>query len=359
MVDVLDPLADYYTQLRDSLSSDVKHYATCDSCNKTIYGVRYKCMHPDCPDFDLCASCEAHPIAVHPLTHPMLKMKTPDTVVPTVYRVGQTILIPSRQEEASMPSPAPPVDEKQGAVLSSTQELTAKKEMPSLISSATSLTLPPDACGDIFHEFWPEVNKEFKVQMVHPHTVTQATSAQATPTDSADRSMTMTNPFRDPEPKAEVLLASAQPVAEISEMSQHTSILVSTLNQSLAGLLDDYKSSKTAVVSPSTSANGIIDLTTELSSPRANNVSPHLEAAFVMDTTIPDGQIFPPGAEFVKSWQMINNGNVDWPETTELHYVSGEKFSLDVHAGYSAVRVGAVTAGTEVQVWSAELKVKA
>ena len=50
-------------------------------------------MHPECPDYDLCEDCEAFPIAVHPSNHPMLKMKTPDTAIPTVYRVGQTRVI--------------------------------------------------------------------------------------------------------------------------------------------------------------------------------------------------------------------------------------------------------------------------
>jgi hypothetical protein len=50
-------------------------------------------MHPECPDYDLCENCEAFPIAVHPSNHPMLKMKTPDTAIPTVYRVGQTSVI--------------------------------------------------------------------------------------------------------------------------------------------------------------------------------------------------------------------------------------------------------------------------
>lgn len=35
----------------------------CDSCNKPIYGVRYKCTHSACPDFDLCAECEADPVS--------------------------------------------------------------------------------------------------------------------------------------------------------------------------------------------------------------------------------------------------------------------------------------------------------
>jgi len=80
--------------MRQGLASrQVNHLATCDSCHRSISGIRYKCMHPDCPDYDLCDNCECLPIPVHPPIHPMLKMKTPDTVVPTVYRVGQTDLI--------------------------------------------------------------------------------------------------------------------------------------------------------------------------------------------------------------------------------------------------------------------------
>lgn len=328
-------------------------------------------MHPDCPDFDLCASCEAHPIPVHPSTHPMLKMKTSDAVVPTVYRVGQTNLIPTRQEETSKLSPALSVDtEKQEAMVSATQERAVETEMPSLASSAAGFTLPPlglDARSDLFREFWPKVNEEYKVQMTNPdaNQATQAANAQSTPADSANISMTMMDPFRDPEPKstpeisAEVSLASAQPVAETPQMSQQTTTPVSTLNRSLAVLLDGYKSPTTSVTSHlSTSVNSVTDLATETSSTKPDDASRPLEATFVTDITVPDGQIFPPGAEFVKSWRMMNTGNVDWPESTELHYVSGEKFALELHGGSSAVQVGAVTAGSEIEIWTPELKVK-
>ncbi|KAJ4485731.1 hypothetical protein J3R30DRAFT_3697104 [Lentinula aciculospora] len=63
-----------------------EHYASCDACSRQIFGIRYKCMHQDCPDFDLCSACEALPIAVHPASHPLLKIKDVGTAIPTVYR---------------------------------------------------------------------------------------------------------------------------------------------------------------------------------------------------------------------------------------------------------------------------------
>lgn len=49
----------------------------CDKCDQTIFGVRYKCI--DCPDFDLCQSCEnSDPkIMSHTPDHQMIKMPKP------------------------------------------------------------------------------------------------------------------------------------------------------------------------------------------------------------------------------------------------------------------------------------------
>ncbi|KAH9486264.1 Exocyst complex component SEC3 [Psilocybe cubensis] len=60
------------------------HNTTCKGCSMSIYGCRFKCMHPECPDYNLCETCEALPIPVHSVLHPMLKIKTPGTLIPLV-----------------------------------------------------------------------------------------------------------------------------------------------------------------------------------------------------------------------------------------------------------------------------------
>lgn len=80
-------------------------------------------------------------------------------------------------------------------------------------------------------------------------------------------------------------------------------------------------------------------------------------AEFLSDSNIPAGQIFPPGAEFVKLWKMRNDGIVDWPETTELVFVAGDRMAPHVGAPIS-VRIGAVKAGAEVELVSSEMKVR-
>ncbi|WWC63260.1 uncharacterized protein I303_105860 [Kwoniella dejecticola CBS 10117] len=70
--------SDYVTNANAEASENVHHpHVVCDGCNGYIRGSRYKCMHPSCPDYDLCEACESSPHRMHPVDHPMLKMKLP------------------------------------------------------------------------------------------------------------------------------------------------------------------------------------------------------------------------------------------------------------------------------------------
>ncbi|KZF19583.1 hypothetical protein L228DRAFT_254250 [Xylona heveae TC161] len=56
----LDPLA---TALC-APGRNTRHFAICDGCDKTIYGVRHKCL--SCPDWDFCSNCIKTSRASHP-----------------------------------------------------------------------------------------------------------------------------------------------------------------------------------------------------------------------------------------------------------------------------------------------------
>lgn len=62
-------------KMRQPTSQVVVHHGiTCDGCNQSpITGVRFKCR--TCHDFDLCEACEAK--NTHPASHPLVKFKTP------------------------------------------------------------------------------------------------------------------------------------------------------------------------------------------------------------------------------------------------------------------------------------------
>lgn len=82
---------------------------------------------------------------------------------------------------------------------------------------------------------------------------------------------------------------------------------------------------------------------------------PSYIATYVSDSNIPDGQIFPPGAEFVKSWRMKNDGELAWPEETALSFVAGDRITPG--DGLTTVKVGSVASGAEVEVVGPEMKV--
>ena len=72
-----------------------------------------------------------------------------------------------------------------------------------------------------------------------------------------------------------------------------------------------------------------------------------------MNITSPIAQIFPPGAEFIKAWQVTNNGLIEWPETTELVFMGGDAVTSDLNP----ILIGKVEAGAKVEISTRELKV--
>lgn len=54
---------------------------------------------------------------------------------------------------------------------------------------------------------------------------------------------------------------------------------------------------------------------------------PKLDSRFIQDVNILDGTIVPPLTRFTKIWRMKNNGNLIWPQGTQLVWIGGDKLS--------------------------------
>lgn len=388
------------------------------ACHKTIRGTRYKvrkhtsrcsqsntpqCMHPNCPDFDLCSDCEALPIPVHPLNHPMLKLRTCDTVIPTVYRVGQTrsidepvsqksavacgesrspILFPANLLASATKSPEP----KPVIISGQVTNLTLEDHMPSfeeflspLGSPASEVpgaaptsvsTAPPHLlvdvsdppvsprsvhpAQDIYHQLWPRVNQE----MIHLNAVEAPKAEDGVPAvEPVGDAITITAPVA-----VEPLVAEEVPAGSPTTSSLHQAA----------------ERHETCPVSPVPSTKSIVDGYCTPSCTLSNPQEPHgitqspasdqqeivvtkaplqrLDSVLVGDTNVPDGQIFPPGAEFVKGWHMKNNGALPWPPTTEVLFVAGEVFAPERSTALRA-KVGVVHPGQDLDIWTGDLKV--
>lgn len=54
---------------------------------------------------------------------------------------------------------------------------------------------------------------------------------------------------------------------------------------------------------------------------------PKLDSRFIQDVNVLDGTIMAPLTQFTKIWRMKNNGNLVWPQGTQLVWIGGDKLS--------------------------------
>jgi next-to-BRCA1 protein 1 len=389
-------------------------------------------MHPDCPDFDLCEACEAHPIAVHPDNHPLLKMKSIETVIPTVYRVGQTKLINGLVENpVTISDPVTTSQAPQHSVSAATPLKQVQMRNPSLVTSPPILPTSPFSGPDGSHALNNPVSlvdPQSPIYQAHtfpslfppsppPQMIQVAPSVSkfmwGYRIDESDDFRHSPERFRSKE-KEEVsgktlvtdslpdarsvwpVLSPSLIAAEPSDFANVTQAPLDSRNIwpnascELNHLLQDVRSlsvseSATSFTSEPAKVSDASPLREEALLNRPNpangqtSSAPHslaallndylpgpspsiaqeaerasLSATFVADITVPDGQIFPPGAEFVKCWRVLNDGGCDWPETTELVFVAGDALVIDKQSQVSTI--GSVKAGTEADLWTGELK---
>lgn len=425
-------------------------------------------MHRDCPDFDLCDICEAHPIALHPKSHPLLKMKTPEildsSICPQETSFPFTSLRDAQPEEISHDPhrliPVPPEPSSpfvwgymHASTLSNEPGLRTPVVHPKLIPrldeiSPSLIRVPLEEErsrsspieGVCRNDIWPvltpydkekaeersenrtdEMRLSKSVRYCHdPGCLKSETTWPATVSELAhlipsvepslhcDMSIQLEQgPQLSPDISfvpspltGEEALLSA-PVEEASSNMQQKSVPPVTVpRQTLAMLLGEQEPSAKFELPSVVSLDGSHPISPSLKvgtpeggrqlqsssaeveifqsggerdgrhaasiSEKVGQLGPkkdiqefkdkmYQSAMYVEDVTVSDGQVFPPGAEFMKCWRMLNDSDNDWPEATELIYVAGEMFGTNKDV---AVSVGLVKSGSEIELWTGELKVR-
>ncbi|KDQ15743.1 hypothetical protein BOTBODRAFT_31628 [Botryobasidium botryosum FD-172 SS1] len=374
------------------------HFAMCDSCKNQIVGPRFKCLSPSCPDADFCVHCEALPIPVHPTSHPLVKLRhviSEYSVLPRVFEAAHgtksTTVEPAVVEPpaaapiavapapppspvVAMPVPAPP------PVPVVTVPATAPA-VPSAVPPSSpvvitpSVAVPPRNVPTTFISTAVNNlafdNVETPRQEMFDPFAPVKTPVASKPTRPWG-ALTLSESFV-PVNDDTVSSPSPQPenIAVPAEMSQ--SRVVEEITFPDVPTEEPYGTARAStpsiprevtrrVSSPSLSANSLtrslsrftsFSRLSQFSEPTPSDLP--LLATFISDNNIPDGHVFPAGAEFVKSWRLRNDGGAAWPVGTRLAFVAGDRMASDPSAELS-YEVGRVEPGKEVDAFALDMK---
>lgn len=281
-------------------------HVRCDGCQREpIVGVRYRCMHSSCADYDLCADCEALPIPVHPHDHPLLKIRQPldpwtDRAKVTIARDRARALLARR--EAVLPGPA----------------------------SADG------GAGDA-----PVVDDSSAPVVDGPGSDTTAIAAETTVGIVLDKLVAAAVSVQDSETGAKA------PEAEPEENNREGMPLEAVEEESPAAEEQEPPAVDTTASAPTESGSQQPD----------HSLPPSLpHATFVSDITLLDGIAVPAGAEFQKVW-AVRAGPAGWPAGCRLVHVGG--FSSKHFAGTTTAASFDVAAAAPNEVVSVSCDCKA
>ena len=225
--------------------------------------------------------------------------------------------------------------------------------------SPSTFKLPPlslEPASDLSREFWPRVTQELR-HLMQQDTIPEAAVDKGSSAVSSDLNRPEIPRRRvaiDSSLNEEALLKRPEPSLDGTNMSQICGNPVISVNRSLTALLNGYQPSSNL---PSPIATSVANYKENLEEAASSSVESELTASaeFVADITVPVGQVFPPGAEFVKSWRMLNNGKREWPTSTTLVFAAGASLVKE-DSGPPSVRIGKVAAGESIDVRTGELK---
>jgi len=212
------------------------------------------------------------------------------------------------------------------------------------------ITLPPIRSTDS-SGFWPEGFQEMRHLMNSIPSFGREFRSFFEDSRPVANENTLATPFPEESPLGREALLNSPPPTDRPYQPENAA-------RSLAAILNnrpDPVETKPTFVEDRSQAEAAFPELPDLNSSTAQ-VSDFdmLIAEFVADRSVPDGQEFPPGAEFMKSWSMRNTGRKAWPKDTELVFVAGEDLSSGEKG--KPIKVGTVQPGETIDLWTGELK---
>jgi len=157
-----------------------------------------------------------------------------------------------------------------------------------------------------------------------------------------------------PIPMPGALLQLDSPQRQATALSSGVRAMVAPMDAPLDQLL-------TEPILPSTPEAEPVHMKLASQPPSPNPLAPRspstvgYNAVFIADNSVEDGHVFPAGAEFVKSWRLRNNGSVDWPESTVVAFIGGDRCGTSKSSPVE-YHVGSVAAGAFVDVHVEDMK---
>ncbi|KAH9452864.1 hypothetical protein Pst134EB_016815 [Puccinia striiformis f. sp. tritici] len=329
----------------------------CDGCHEPVRGIRYKCSHLDCPDYDLCSRCESSPIPKHNIDHVMFKIRDSHTWQSAV-AASQ-----SSPQNAHLPSAHGLTHNLDHAVSPAQPELSAASCQEFFKFKVRSQHITPDAGlvldNNLFalptacmgEKSLPRFTESLSNLSTPPMSKSTSISAESHGSNQL-QSVVQQHPDLESVP-------SCSGVKFENSQSDDERLGNSTKSLDLPGAFpeESYPPAQIPAVSPASMGQSTVS-----SVAIPEEYKPEYGARFESDMNLPDGTCVSAGARFTKIWLVRNTGSEEWPVDTRIefnggyHHSSQGSFSVPAALPNEVVEVTVETMAPEesggyMQVW--------
>lgn len=266
---------------------NIGHHAICDGCDKTIFGVRHKCL--DCPDWDYCSTCIANSSFIHP------RHRFVPIYEPLNDHTSLTRSFVNKARHHGIYCDGPLCNPGNG-----TQSFIKGDRYKCAVCHDT------DFCASC------------EASPSNPHNRTHPLIKFKTPVRNV--SVTTLGDHEDGKPMPVMGDRRLCTRSRATETTQAQSANAATQVQTVADLHPtEPKTEETQEVKPEET----VEVKEEAKELPAAAVKEELVAHFVRDT-VADGSVLPPNTVFEQTWYLRNGGSTAWPAGCTVKFVGGD-----------------------------------